>query len=104
MPINEVKLALWYPDGKRGDCFGAGADQTSYGARGGSFNYANVYPNRCSKRDERWVVLDLRAEADHLSDHFDLDASCTGTTDTSDYVATGTVCGTAPFTDSDCTV
>lgn len=104
VPINDIKLALWYPDGKRGDCFGTGADQTSYDLPGRSFNYDNDYPSVCSKRDERWAALDLRTEADVLSDHFDLHANCTGATNISDYVATGTACGAAPFSDTDCTV
>jgi len=104
MPINEVTLALWDPDGKRGDCYGSGADQSSYVGSGRSYDYANDYPSECTRRDIRWEVLDLNAESEVLSANFDLQPSCTDTTDKLDYISTGTKCGTTPTSDPDCSV
>ena len=104
MPINEVMLALWDPDGKRGDCYGSGDDQSSYGGSGRSFHYDNNYPSECSTRDKRWEVLDLNTESEVLSANFDLQPSCTDTTIKSDYISTGTKCGTTPVSNPDCSV
>jgi len=104
LPINDIHLVLWDPDGERGVCYGGRDDQTKYFAPGESYDYANEYPSECSKRDTRWEMLDLNPESEVLSTNFDLQPSCTDTTDKLDYISTGTKCGTTPVSDPDCSV
>ena len=110
MPINQIKIVLLDDSegGKRGDCFGTGKSQTSYGGKADSYDYTEDYPKKCSKSDDRWVSIDTLTETALLTNHFILEANCTGATTTDDYVSTSTMCtagnGGTTNTNPDCMV
>lgn len=102
MPINRIDLVFYYPDKKSGRCFKGGENQKAYPDMGDSYDYINNYPKKCSKFDSRWVELDYQTEEDYLNENFNNEDSCSNDNDVTDYLSTGTVCGTSPLTDSDC--
>jgi hypothetical protein len=93
MPINQLSVALYKIDGKRGDCYGEdGVSQEKFGDGGASYGYINQYPSACGKVDNRWEVTDSQAESLFLQDNFDDNTLCTSSTQTADFIGSGTKC------------
>lgn len=103
MPINGIDFVLYSSsDGNRGQCFEGGESHERYGNAGDSYDYINNYPSKCTRVDERWIVLDYQSEEDYLYQNFESESVCEEDADGYDYVSTGTQCSSTPFSDQDC--
>lgn len=110
MPIVEMKLALYDPTGKRGECFQDETKQHKYTSSADSYDYTNNYPSECGRVDKRWELLESQTEAEFLWSNFRDENECSGSSmgETADYLADGSIrCdggANTYFTDSNCQV
>jgi len=104
MPINELKFRLYSDTQKRGACLKLRSQlyQSIQERRWNSYTYEAFYPKKCAKVDSRWSALDYQDEEDFLLDNFMASSYCLNYENASDYVNSGTRCGTSPNEDPNC--
>lgn len=110
LPFNEFRFSF-FDGGKRGICYrpenARKVNQREYKGKGKSNRYNNKYNSKCSKAsnvyiDTRYKALDTMRESDFLMQNFLEHDWCQSCTNCDDYIATGNICGTDPFSSPDC--
>jgi len=110
LPFAEFEFSFYDGD-KRGICYRPErpkqVDQSTYKAKGNSYDYVLKYRSECKKEgnvfiDSRYEIIEELEESDWLLENFEETEECRTCTQCSDFLETGTPCGSDPFTSTDC--